>query len=305
MQTLRNRKISAYSESLEPPINLLSASAPVLLCFGFRTILARLAVMVENSLRNLQPRVLLKTAKRYAMNPTSIRDHTEGASPPRPARTRGQIAKEYIRNMWPERRDDRHRGYIMLSYMWLLIALVLHFLDFIMLAIRYVADSAHIIAPNISASTVGFVAIGTLAIASGTLSGYNTSASRSNSQSGPATAVAGPSIIGIHHPTYFIMLCLRVRKHLTLRHDISVGEMTRDRELFAAFRGRYYTRLGSIRRMWSLYTVQRINFVKVSHLRVLVYVHSQSLVRASVVQRDRRYRNWHASSRRDTLCIRP
>jgi len=290
-------------ECLESPISLLSASTPVLLCYGFRTTFAHLAAMVDNSLRNLQAKAFLSLEASYATEPTITHNLPEGTSSSmlRRDQTHPQFAQISIYNTRRDHLNYRQMKIMSALFIILLLLIVIYGMSF---TIIVSTGSDRTSASAFAASSVG-VAVGTVVIAGGTLLASNTDASRSSSQSGPVIAATEPAIIGIRHPTYYIMLCLRIRKHLTLRHDISVGEMTRDRELFAAFRGQYYTKLGRIRRMWSLYTVQRIDFVKVSILRVLVDVDSQSPVCASVVQRGRRYRNWDALSRRDTLCIRP
>lgn len=59
-----------------------------------------------------------------------------------------------------------------------------------------------------------------------------------NSQIPTSTLGAQPSLVNISQD--FVLLCLRVGTYLTKRHDISVSGVTRDRELFVAFRLQYY-----------------------------------------------------------------
>jgi len=61
----------------------------------------------------------------------------------------------------------------------------------------------------------------------------------------------------------FILLCMRVKKFLTSRHDVGVSSITCDRELFQAFRNEYNSKFGQIYRRFSLQTAQRMSFVKV------------------------------------------
>ncbi|KAF2855319.1 hypothetical protein T440DRAFT_209539 [Plenodomus tracheiphilus IPT5] len=67
----------------------------------------------------------------------------------------------------------------------------------------------------------------------------------------------------VNVPEDFMLLCFRVKKYLTRRHDLGLSRVSSDRELFSAFRREYHSRRsGWLHRTWSLRTVQRINFVK-------------------------------------------
>jgi hypothetical protein len=77
-----------------------------------------------------------------------------------------------------------------------------------------------------------------------------------------STLGARPNVVNISED--FILLCFRVGRYLTKRHDLSVSGITRDRELFEAFRAQYKARTRWVYRNLSLWNVQEINFVKVS-----------------------------------------
>ena len=61
----------------------------------------------------------------------------------------------------------------------------------------------------------------------------------------------------------YILLCVKAKRYLTLRHDLGVSAITKDRQLFEAFRRIYQSKFKWGYRHFSLYNVQRIKFVKV------------------------------------------
>ncbi|KAI8943819.1 hypothetical protein NX059_001792 [Plenodomus lindquistii] len=72
----------------------------------------------------------------------------------------------------------------------------------------------------------------------------------------PANSVA------VQIPEDFILLCVQVQKYFIRRHDLAVPQMWRDKHLFTAFRNEYLATSRWMYRRFSLYTVQRIKFVK-------------------------------------------
>lgn len=67
----------------------------------------------------------------------------------------------------------------------------------------------------------------------------------------------------------YILLCFRIKKYLMQRHDLGVIQIQRDRQLFEAFRDRYNARFSWMYRQFSLYTVQKMHFIKV-HTIILI-----------------------------------
>lgn len=64
----------------------------------------------------------------------------------------------------------------------------------------------------------------------------------------------------------YILLCFKVSKFFKRRHDLRLTGITRDRELFEGFRNAYKTNFRWTHRTFSLRSVQKIKFVKVSAL---------------------------------------
>jgi hypothetical protein len=61
----------------------------------------------------------------------------------------------------------------------------------------------------------------------------------------------------------FILLCFRVGKYLTIRHDLGTAGMTHDRPLFQALRDQYKQRARWLHRKCSLFTIQKMSMVQV------------------------------------------
>jgi hypothetical protein len=80
----------------------------------------------------------------------------------------------------------------------------------------------------------------------------------------PATACSGTSLTHINIREDFILICLKVKKFLTRRHDLGLSGITCDRELFQAFRNEYNSKFRRAYRKFSIRTAQRMSFVKVS-----------------------------------------
>jgi len=85
-------------------------------------------------------------------------------------------------------------------------------------------------------------------------------------QSSSSTTCTSTNTTQVNIREDFILLCMRVKKFLTRRHDVGVSGITCDRELFQAFRNEYNSRFGRIYRRFSLRTAQRMSFVKVECL---------------------------------------
>lgn len=99
-------------------------------------------------------------------------------------------------------------------------------------------------------------------------------------QARPALAAAEPAGLETISDDY-ILLCFRVRRYLTLRHDLGVIRIDKDRQLFRAFREQYEARFSWIQRRFSLYSVQRMHFIRVQliltfGIQVLTLFHSLS-----------------------------
>lgn len=61
----------------------------------------------------------------------------------------------------------------------------------------------------------------------------------------------------------FIHVCFKVKRYLKLRHDLLLTQVTKDRELFTNLREAYAANFSWAHRNLSIWTVQKINFVKV------------------------------------------
>jgi hypothetical protein len=79
-----------------------------------------------------------------------------------------------------------------------------------------------------------------------------------------ATACPGTSLTHINIREDFILICMKVKKFLTRRHDLGLSGITCDRELFQAFRNEYNSEFRRAYRKFSIRTAQRMSFVKVS-----------------------------------------
>lgn len=92
-------------------------------------------------------------------------------------------------------------------------------------------------------------------------SGQQPQVQPSQSRPGQANAAATSQA---NQSNDYILLCFKVKKYLTLRHDLGVLQIQRDQDLFKAFRDRYNARFRWLYRTLSLYTVQRMHFIKVN-----------------------------------------
>jgi hypothetical protein len=102
---------------------------------------------------------------------------------------------------------------------------------------------------------------------------------RTSKQPQAAFVHTSPTVINIPSANDFILLCFRVQKYLTYRHDLGVSNIRRDMVLFKAFRDMYYSRFRWAHCHFSLRTVQHMKFVKVNlvlELRLLVLIHNFS-----------------------------
>jgi hypothetical protein len=114
----------------------------------------------------------------------------------------------------------------------------------------------------------------------------------------------------INMPEDFILLCIKVKRFLTTRHDLRVSAITRDRELFEAFRREYHSKFRWAYRQFSFRTVQRVNFVKVRRkiqkLKEALFPSSPScVVYSSSPLRSRWAGLRHATRNRQALHLRP
>ena len=86
---------------------------------------------------------------------------------------------------------------------------------------------------------------------------------QSSQNSQPQVATGNSPNVTIPQSNDFILLCFRVKTYLQRRHDLRLTGITRDRELFEGLREAYAANFRWARRMLSLKSVQKINFVKV------------------------------------------
>ncbi|USP80639.1 hypothetical protein yc1106_07913 [Curvularia clavata] len=99
-------------------------------------------------------------------------------------------------------------------------------------------------------------------VATGAAAGTSTTPAQSSRPSpSPATQTQG-NTTAINIPEDFILLCMKVKRFLTARHDLQVSTMTRDRDLFEAFRREYHSKFGWAYRQFSFQTIQKISFVQ-------------------------------------------
>lgn len=61
----------------------------------------------------------------------------------------------------------------------------------------------------------------------------------------------------------FIHVCFKVKRYLKLRHDLPLTQVIKDRELFANLREAYAANFSWAHRNLSIWTVQKINYVRV------------------------------------------
>ncbi|EMD59331.1 hypothetical protein COCSADRAFT_257459 [Bipolaris sorokiniana ND90Pr] len=99
-----------------------------------------------------------------------------------------------------------------------------------------------------------------------TLTGLSTASQatpgRQKWRSSSSTTCTQVNSTNINIPEDFILLCIKVKRFLTNRHDLQVSTITRDRELFEALRREYHSKFRWAYCRFSFQTIQRMSFVK-------------------------------------------
>ncbi|KAI4927053.1 uncharacterized protein J4E92_006217 [Alternaria infectoria] len=78
-----------------------------------------------------------------------------------------------------------------------------------------------------------------------------------------AATSSNPSNVTIPSSGDFIHVCFKVKRYFKLRHDLLLTQVSKDRELFTNLREAYAANFSWAHRNLSIWTVQKINYVRV------------------------------------------